>query len=238
MSACTVREWFNPNIYICVLGRVLKSWNDAGAGARPLISHLGSLQCILTVQQKCIYSILIFVNQQYLYSLKMIHCCTKILWKQNHTSDVPQIRGVNPYFQLEFIAWWYSQRGPKEAFKTRLQFKACSVLMKKLFCWQGSYLIDASSSALLCVNQTVLVEGFENVRWSLWAEAESFTRLTDVPCLCTWQHVCPFLAISIDLILPTNPASFYPCPGVNGVHLCVLFTSKTKTNLNKNEWNS
>lgn len=122
MSACTVCEWFNPNIYICVLGSVLKSWNDAEAGARPLKSHVACLQCILTVQQKHIYSIPIFVNQKYLCSLKMIHCCTKILWKQNHTSNVPQIRGVNPYFQLKFITWWYSQRGPKETHKTRNQF--------------------------------------------------------------------------------------------------------------------
>lgn len=48
-------ERFNPNIYLCVLGNVLKGLNDAGAGTRPLISHVGYLQCILTIQQKHIY---------------------------------------------------------------------------------------------------------------------------------------------------------------------------------------
>lgn len=75
---------------------------DAGQ----LVSHIEYLQCVSTIEQKKkIGLILFFINQKYRFSLKVFNCYTKMMWKQNDTSSMPQIRGVNAYFQFEFITW-------------------------------------------------------------------------------------------------------------------------------------
>lgn len=63
---------------------------------------------LLNKQTNRIVLILFLVSQKELFSLMMFHCSAKIMWKQNHTASVPQMRGVSAYFQLEFITWWYS----------------------------------------------------------------------------------------------------------------------------------
>lgn len=69
--------------------------------------------------KKKISLILLFINQKYPFSFGY----TKMMWKQNHASSVPQIRGVNAYFQLEFITWSYSRRGLKEHIRLESNFK-------------------------------------------------------------------------------------------------------------------